>query len=212
MKNDLQRTKLSSVIVNLYIASWNGKDLEPGTNRATGASAELSEAVDDMLGKDSSKKFKDSFINYKDGIILCTNTPTILDKFFKSQTAISDTATAAEKAAATAKDAAAAAPSLNATKSYVRFTIVKMPEEFKNREASLSSDYKVGEKLAVRVSVELESVNSNGTTSTATSSSSTATSSSSGLKKQVTTYRDSNAKGRSVLKSGNQASSAAVWS
>lgn len=69
----------------------------------------------------------------------------------------------------------------------VRFTKVLMPPEFIARRTSLSSEYKPGEKLSVRTGYEI--IN----------------------KKQVTVYRDANAKGRSRIKTGGEGA-VAVWS
>lgn len=69
----------------------------------------------------------------------------------------------------------------------VRFTKVLMPPEFIARRTSLSSEYKPGEKLSVRAGYEI--IN----------------------KKQVTVYRDANAKGRSRIKTGGEGA-VAVWS
>ncbi len=69
----------------------------------------------------------------------------------------------------------------------IRFAKVTMPQEFQRRMTSLSSKYELGEKLDIRISFEkLQNLN-------------------------VTLYRDTNTRGRSVSKSGN-GGGVGVWS
>lgn len=169
MKNDLKRSKLGSSVIPLYIASWNGvqKTSKDGVSKCE--SDLLKKAIDAQLGDDMSLNFKDNFVNYKLGYILCVNTPALLNKFYKSD----------EQERVKPTDPKYIPPT--------RFTKVLMPPEFISRRTSLSSEYKLGEKLSVRAGYEI--IN----------------------KKQIAVYRDTNAKGRSRMKTGG-GGAVAVWS
>ena len=165
MKNDLRRTKLGASLINLYIASWDANNNAKGI--AATDSNLLRQVVNNQLGKSASVAFESNFINYADGLILCTNTSQILNKFFSPGA----TSTAGPG---------------------VRFTIVKMPTEFIDQENSLTSKYAIGEKLGVRAGFETDT--------------------SSGVRKKAMTYRDSNTRGRSRLKTNGGGGGAGVWS
>lgn len=137
MKNDLKRSKLGSNVVSLYIASWDGvtKDFKNGVTRCE--SDTFKKSIDEQLGDDASFNFKDSFVNYKLGYILCVNTPALLNKFYKT------------------REQETAEPTDPKTFNPVRFTKVLMPPEFIAKQTSLSSQYQLGEKLSVRAGYEI---------------------------------------------------------
>ena len=138
MKNDLRQTKLTNSVVNLHIASWDGSSSGSNlsiTEQTTKVKA-LRAAVIAQLG-DVQAEFDASFINYKTGHILCTNTPALLIKFFINS---SDEAIQAQNVK---------------LRSAIRFTLVRMPSEFLNRNSGLSSQYEIGEKLSVRAALEV---------------------------------------------------------
>lgn len=161
MKNDLKRSKLTASIIPLYVASWDGttKNFISGITRSD--STAFKNAIDNQLGTDASFNFKDSFVNYQLGYILCVNTPALLNKFYGTGSLLpSDT---------------------------IRFSKVLMPSEFIKKQNSLSSTYQLGEKINVRAGYEIIDG------------------------KQIIVYRDTNAKGRSRLKTGG-GGAVAVWS
>ena len=205
MKNDLKRSKLTSSVVPLHVASWDGAALRNVDSGITVCkSKQFQQAVEDQLGIDEAANFNKSFVNYSLGFILCVNTPILLSKFYKRDAGtisvpdgVIDSATGEQRVDLSGFPTTIFAlenvpkPGKDKSKALVRFCKVLMPSEFINRANSLSSDYKTGEKLAVRASYEMVKVNEKSI--------------------QKVVYRDVNASGRSRLKT-NDAGGAGVWS
>ena len=205
MKNDLKRSKLTSSVVPLHVASWDGAALRNVDSGITACkSKQFQKAVEDQLGIDEAANFNKSFVNYSLGFILCVNTPLVLNKFYKRDAGtisvpdgVIDPATGEQRVNASGFPTTNFAlenvpkPEKDKSRALVRFCKVLMPSEFINRANSLSSDYKTGEKLAVRASYEMVKVDKKSI--------------------QKVVYRDVNASGRSRLKT-NDAGGAGVWS
>lgn len=181
MKNDLKKIRLSNNSVYLYIVKWDEKDEIKGLRSVGDA---MNKVVSEQLDGSDPKSgfFTSDFINKEEGIVLCVNTATYMSKFFGKR-----------KAPPTTDEAKDDLAHQKLTSS-LRFTVVYMPEEFKNRSA-LSSPYLYGEKLLVSASYQRPKV---------------AVAASIGSKTLALHYIDTNAKGRGV--GGGLGSGAAIWS
>jgi hypothetical protein len=174
----------------LWIASWNGSTGSDGLK----INASLSQMVTSQIKPDLATLFNDSFINYQYGIILCTNQPEDLNKFFTGSTSNSSTVAGANYS----------------LKDNLRFTSVAMPAEFINKKSQLSSPYSLGERLRVVGSLEVQPSNATLPASIKSSQQPVVR----GTQRQVIIFRDTNIKGRSVKGSGGGGggSSVGVWS
>ena len=167
MPDVLRHTQLKSNSVDLYVANFAGaSDISFGLKNITADYSYLLTKVTNQITKTNYDYFKDDFVNYDQGLILCVNTYQLLNKdFYKKLGLICDA---------------------------LRFSVVKMPEEFKGMRTNLSSRYAYGERLRVLASFEKKDATS--------------------ITKTLV-YRDSNIKGRS--KSGtasNAGVGVGVWS
>ena len=198
MKNDLKRSKLTTSVVPLYVASWDGAEKTNKNGITDCKSEEFKAAVIEQLGKDEADYFNKSFVNYSSGFILCVNTPLLLSKFYKSEVTVSTGVDPQTGQPTGTAQAPGIAPKKYNSRKLVRFCKVVMPSEFKDQEKSLSSNYKSGEKLSVRASYEMvkfSSVNKMNKKKTI----------------QKVVYRDSNVSGRSRLRTSS-GGGAGVWS
>jgi len=189
---------LSSPDVFLYVASWNGakKGLD-GVNNAL-----LSAAVLRHLGQQTASLFKDDFINYNEGVILCMNQASELNKFF-------DTTTPNPP-----NQGQGNVGIFVSISNFLRFTCVRMPEEFIKQKSNLTSQYKHGEKLRVAASLENIDKSPGSKVIQVPNGVSAAPSIVPKTKRQVIIYRDTNMRGRGVKgqSSGGTGASIGVWS
>jgi len=177
--------------VYLYIASWKGS-ADASSNNA-GVNPNLSAMITKHLGASSASLFASDFINYQAGYILCVNTQSYLDKFFNS---ISDNNAA-----------------FLGISSSLKFTAVKMPEEFVNNKSKLSSPYSYGEKI--KVNFASEKVSESDKVQSQRNDAvphSTSISTSKIFTSKILVYRDSNMKGRSRSGGGTTSAGVGVWS
>jgi len=123
----------------LYIASFNRSKTQTGLS--TIKNGQLNTAVLNQIGPQAYAEFKDDFINYKSGLILCVNTQFDLNKFFGSSPE-------APFAGNLGIGVYSSLPN------NVVFTVVLMPQQFINKKGSLTKDYEYGEKLRVLSSQE----------------------------------------------------------
>jgi hypothetical protein len=167
MPEVLRHTQLKSNSIDLYIANFSGAStISFGLSKISAVYSYLTDKIRNQIGPINYGSFQDDFINYDKGLILCVNTYQLLSKdFYKQSGPICDA---------------------------LKFTVIKMPEEFKSISTNLSSRYAYGERLRVLASFEKTLENS--------------------ITKTLV-YRDSNIKGRS--KSGtasNAGVGVGVWS
>lgn len=184
--------------VFLYIASWNGA--KAGLSGIK--NAKLSAAVVRHLGQETASLFQNDFINYTEGVILCMNQASELNKFFGTTVP-------------TPPNQAQGNVGVFASISdFLRFTCVRMPEEFINQKNNLSSQYKYGEKLRVVASLENINTSPGSKVIQVPNGASSAPSIVPKTRRQVIIYRDSNMRGRGVKgqSSGGTGASIGVWS
>jgi hypothetical protein len=181
--SSLNISRLTPSFIYLYIASWNQDQLATSNN--TEINKSLKSLIEQQLGTGTASLFSSSFINYKEGYLLCVNTSSILNKFF-SGTATSDVA-------------------FQGISGSLKFTAVKMPDEFIGASKSnLSSTYQYGDKLKVGFSLEVVPISDkvqkqrNDTVTSNTS--------------QILVYRDMNMRGRSKSGGGTASAGVGVWS
>jgi hypothetical protein len=189
---------LSGTDVFLYVASWNGsKKGLGGVNNPL-----LSAAVVRHLGQETANLFNNDFINYDQGVILCMNQASELNKFFSTTT---------PNAPNQSQGNVGVFVSIS---DFLRFTCVRMPEEFIKQKNNLTSQYKYGEKLRVVASLENIDTSPGSKVIQAPNGASSAPSVVPRTKRQVIIYRDSNMKGRGVKgqSSGGTGASIGVWS
>lgn len=122
----------------LYIASYNRSKTQTGLS--TIKNPILNAAVLNQIGLQAYAEFKDDFINYKSGLILCVNTHFDLNKFFATSSAPSS--------------GNLGIGAYSSLPNSVVFTVVTMPQQFINKKGSLTKDYDYGEKLRVLSSQE----------------------------------------------------------
>lgn len=122
----------------LYIASYNKSKTQTGLS--TIKNPILNAAVLNQIGLQAYAEFKDDFINYKSGLILCVNTHFDLNKFFATSSAPSS--------------GNLGIGAYSSLPNSVVFTVVTMPQQFINKKGSLTKDYDYGEKLRVLSSQE----------------------------------------------------------
>lgn len=134
-----RQEKISVAINELYIGDFNGnKNIKVGFKYLISQNyGHLTQRALSQLGESGYKLFLENFINYRDGYILCVNTPFYLNNFKSSSSAFSITGS-------------------------LIFTAVKMPEQFLDQEGQLSSNYEYGEKITVLFKYEnSKNVNTN---------------------------------------------------
>lgn len=122
----------------LYIASYNKSKTQTGLS--TIKNPILNAAVLNQIGLQAYAEFKDDFINYKSGLILCVNTHFDLNKFFATSS--------------TPSSGNLGIGAYSSLPNSVVFTVVAMPQQFINKKGSLTKDYDYGEKLRVLSSQE----------------------------------------------------------
>lgn len=192
----IKETLLPESIPPLYIASYNASKTQTGLTKINNSI--LNAAVLSQIDRNAYAEFKDDFINYKSGLLLCVNTPVDLNKIFQ-------TSTVAAAAGNIGVGIYASLPN------NVVFTVVRMPSEFINQKGNLTSDYKYGEKIYVASSSETSSIGSS--IYQLPSFGSKPKSPVSGKLVTYRIYRDANVKGRSVkTKSTGNGGGVGVWS
>jgi hypothetical protein len=122
----------------LYIASYNKSKTQTGLS--TIKNPILDTAVLNQIGLQAYAEFKDDFINYKSGLILCVNTHFDLNKFFATSSL--------------PNSGNLGIGAYSSLPNNVVFTVVTMPQQFINKKGSLTKDYDYGEKLRVLSSQE----------------------------------------------------------
>ena len=122
----------------LYIASYNKSKTQTGLS--TIKNPILNAAVLNQIGLQAYAEFKDDFINYKSGLILCVNTHFDLNKFFATSSL--------------PNSGNLGIGAYSSLPNNVVFTVVTMPQQFINKKGSLTKDYDYGEKLRVLSSQE----------------------------------------------------------
>lgn len=122
----------------LYIASYNKSKTQTGLS--TIKNPILNAAVLNQIDLPAYAEFKDDFINYKSGLILCVNTHFDLNKFFATSSVPSS--------------GNLGIGAYSSLPNNVVFTVVAMPQQFINKKGSLTKDYDYGEKLRVLSSQE----------------------------------------------------------
>lgn len=189
---------LSAPDVFLYIASWNGA--KKGLNGINNAL--LSATVVRHLDQETANLFKDDFINYDQGVILCMNQASELNKFFGTTTPNPP------------NQAQGNVGVFTSISNFLRFTCIRMPEEFIKQKNNLTSQYKYGEKLRVVASLENIDTAPGSKVIQVPNGVSAAPSVVPKTKRQVIIYRDSNMRGRGVKgqSSGGTGTSIGVWS
>lgn len=211
MKNDLKKIKLSGQFVYLHIVKWNKEKGFQGL----GKKERLIEYVKAQIPNRATQRlnpleisqvalFKDNFINNKDGIILCVNTPVYIEKFFQESPKREDYPTETEKPGSDEEfkkmmlDWNTQDKALDSARLMIRFTMVFMPEEFKGRSnQALSSPYVYGEKLLVSASFQKDKLKAEAAQT-------------GGNKQLYLYYTDTNSKGRSA--GGRGGAGAGTWS
>jgi len=131
--NQIKYQKVEKNNPVVWVCDWNGSSQGLGTIKNTS----LSGAVIRQLGAGTFDLFKDDFVNYKAGVILCMNQGGMLNKFFTV--------------------ASPSGVNLGAYRSIsdsIVFKCVRMPGAFKDQKNILSSPYGYGEKLFLTVSIE----------------------------------------------------------
>ncbi len=216
MKNDLKRIRLNTNTIPLYIACWsdpksttdnglvvNGKSNDKFISYIKNQYPEAPKPTQDEQDSENENVdknkiyyteffnyFRDNFVNYKEGRILCVNSPVLLSKFFSPPKNNQETAPA---------NNANTTQIFSNRSGEVKFTIVTMPIEFVNKQERLSSQYQYGEKLHVRCSMEMTEKKKDEKGKDI-------------AQYQKTIYRDINSKGRSVIGTSGKGSAVAVWS
>jgi len=195
----IQQLSLSGASPYLYIASYNKSKTKTGL--VTINNSILNASVLHQIGQNYYNEFKDDFINYKTGVILCVNAPLDLNKFFQNSPPLPSGGTGGTGGVGF----------YASISNSVVFTVVRMPEEFINQKGNLTKDYQYGEKLGILNSKEtLPSVNSLKQIPNTPYQPSAPTS------RSLTSYdvrRDANIRGRSVkTKSTSSGGGVGVWS
>jgi hypothetical protein len=195
----IQTVPLSGASPYLYIASYNKSKTKTGLTTINNPI--LNSAVLYQIGQNYFNEFKDDFINYKTGVILCVNNPFDLNKFFQGANAAPSGGTGGSGGIGV----------YTYLSNSVVFTVVRMPEEFINQKGNLTKDYQYGEKLGV--------INSKETFSSANSLyqlPNTPYAPAAPTKNSLVSYdvrRDANIRGRSVkTKSTSSGGGVGVWS
>ena len=156
----IKNSPFRSSYVDLYIFNFNGSQTAFGFDSIPVEYTALKNKIASQINNPSGE-FGYNFINYATGKMLCVNTPVLLNKdTFKT---------------------------VNAVSKGLKFSIVRMPEDFINMSPSkLSSPYRYGEKIRASASYEsiltLQTVN--GVSSPVVS------------KNKTLVFRDTNIKGR----------------
>lgn len=178
-----------------WIASWNGNNNISGFTAVNNNS--FKSYVSNQLGSNTASLFNDNFVNYKEGLILCVNQGGVLDKFFSTSSGTPVVGPSASGAYVSLKN-------------NLRFICVRMPEQFKDKKAQLTSAYEIGEKLRIIGAYEGQTKN----IQIPANATSIAQSIVPNTNRQVIIYRDSNMKGRGLKSSasGGGGSSIGVWS
>lgn len=192
----LQVTQLQASTPPLYIISYNASKTKTGITSIKNNL--LSASILSQIGQTSYAEFKDDFINYKSGLILCCNTPVDLNKIFSTSAVAASTGNLGVGIYASLPN-------------NVVFKVVRMPAEFINQKGNLTKDYEYGEKLFVISTKETSSIG-NSIYQIPALAPQPKSPVSGGLVSYII-YRDSNARGRSVkAKSTGGGGGIGVWS
>jgi len=194
--NQIKYQKVEKNNPVVWVCDWNGSSQGLGTIKNTS----LSGAVIRQLGAGTFDLFKDDFVNYKAGVILCMNQGGMLNKFFTV--------------------ASPSGVNLGAYRSIsdsIVFKCVRMPGAFKDQKNILSSPYGYGEKLFLTVSIEdpdtlIGNLVAQVPKGAAVFNSGSSGTSGSSKKRMIVVYRDANIIGRCLKGSAASANSIGVWS